>query len=66
VKSVVELVRISQGSGGKNEMRKVKKRETRSRIDQGVFNHEGRKMTRRGEGKDEMGKVENRETESAR
>ena len=39
---------------------KVENRETRIRIDQGIFNHEGRKMTRRSGGKDEIG--ENRKS----
>jgi len=34
-------------------MRKVENWETKIRIDQGIYNHEGRKMTRKGGGKDE-------------
>ena len=41
---------------------KVENRETGIRIDQSIFNHEGRKMTQRRGGKDEIVKVENRET----
>jgi hypothetical protein len=46
---------------GKDEMRKVENWETRIRIDQGIFNHEGRKMTRKGGAeKMKLWKVENR------
>jgi hypothetical protein len=38
----------------KDEMRKVENWETKIRIDQGIYNHEGRKTTRRGGGKDEI------------
>jgi hypothetical protein len=51
--------KIDQGDGGKDEMRKVENWKSKSQIKQGIFNHEGRKMTRKGGGKDEMRKVEN-------
>ncbi len=41
---------------------KVENWETHIRIDQGIFNREGREVTRRGAGKDEIWKVENWET----
>jgi len=37
----------------KDEIGKEENRETEIRIGQGIFNHEGRKMTRRRGGKDE-------------
>ena len=37
-----------RAGGGKDEMRKVENWETKIRIDQGIYNHEGRKTTRRG------------------
>ena len=48
----------------KDEIGKEENRETKIRIGQGIFNHEGRKMTRRRGGKDEIGKGENRKTEA--
>ena len=62
VPSVVKLVWIDRTKTGEEKMKlwKVENWETRIRIDQGIFNHEGRKMTRRSGGKDEIG--ENRKS----
>ena len=46
------------------KLEKVENWETRIRIDQGIFNHEGRKMKRKGEEKMKLWKVENWETEA--
>ena len=40
----------------KMKLRKVENRETEIRIDQGIFNREGREVTRRGEEKMKLGK----------
>ena len=55
-----------RAGGGKDEMRKVENWETKIRIGQDIYNHEGRKMTRRGAEKMKLWKVENRETKACR